>query len=307
MALRISYSEFPCDACVQYPNDSVLAVITGTEGPAYRPVGAAAAVRTGRVVAGSLSSGCIEHDVAVHAMECLRVGQARQLRYGCGSPFFDIALPCGGALDVTLLPRPDPSVLRQIEASRQARRGISLTLANGRLCLDDTQPADLRLRLEPDLALHVFGKGPEAETFAAMASAAGYSTQLYTPDDETLLAARSKGVAARRLIRGHWPEAALFDPFAAVVLFFHDHDWEPPILQAAATSRAFYIGAQGSRRTRQKRDAALAELGVPAPLVEAMRGPIGLIPHARDARTLAISVLAEVVAAAARMMADPSE
>jgi xanthine dehydrogenase accessory factor len=304
MRRRISYAEFPFQICLHHPDDSVLAVITETDGPAYRPVGAAAVVRDGRMVAGNMSSGCVDRDVALHAMEALRGCKARRLRYGRGSPFFDITLPCGGALEITLLPRPDPSVLQQIDEARQSRCGITLSIAEGGLCVGEGAHDRLHLRLEPDIALHVFGKGPEAETFAAMATAAGYPTQLYAPDEETLQAAQAKGVAAHPLIRGHWPQAARFDPFTAVLLFFHDHEWESPILQAAASSRAFYIGAQGSRLTRQKRDAALAGLGVPEPLIATMRGPIGLIPRARDARTLAISVLAEVVSAAAALTTD---
>jgi xanthine/CO dehydrogenase XdhC/CoxF family maturation factor len=33
------------------------------------------------------------------------------LRYGRGSPFGDIQLPCGGGLDILLVPRPDPAVM----------------------------------------------------------------------------------------------------------------------------------------------------------------------------------------------------
>ena len=35
------------------------------------------------------------------------------------------------------------------------------------------------------------------------------------------------------------------DPRTAVVLFYHDHDREPPVLAEALVSPAFYVGAQG--------------------------------------------------------------
>ena len=47
-----------------------------------------------------------------------------------------------------------------------------------------------------------------------------------------------------------------------------------------------------------KREQALEELGVNRKGIARIHGPIGLIPSARDSRTLAISVLSEVVALA---------
>lgn len=91
------------------------------------------------------------------------------------------------------------------------------------------------------------------------------------------------------------PEHVIVDPRTAILLFFHDHDWEPPILKQALTTPAFYIGAQGSKRARDSRHAALIELGMAEKDLTRLRGPIGLINSARDARTLAISVLAEAV------------
>jgi xanthine dehydrogenase accessory factor len=44
-------------------------------------------------------------------------------------------------------------------------------------------------------------------------------------------------------------------------------------------------------------------MGVPAALIDRIRGPIGLVDRAKDPGTLALSVLAEV--AAARMAVDP--
>ncbi|MFU1478401.1 XdhC family protein [Roseovarius sp. C7] len=80
-----------------------------------------------------------------------------------------------------------------------------------------------------------------------------------------------------------------------MLLFFHDHDWEPPILMASLQSKAFYIGAQGSRRARQLRNLELQMAGATAEELQRIKGPIGLIPSVRDPRSLAVSVLAEVL------------
>jgi xanthine dehydrogenase accessory factor len=42
----------------------------------------------------------------------------------------------------------------------------------------------------------------------------------------------------------------------------------------------------------------LEGMGVPRDRIARLRGPVGLIPSARDAGTLAVSVLAEVLATA---------
>jgi len=81
-------------------------------------------------------------------------------------------------------------------------------------------------------------------------------------------------------------------------LFFHDHDWEPPLLADALKTEAFYIGAQGSQRARDARLADLRAMDVPEEQLTRLTGPVGLIPSARDPGTLAVSVLAEVLSKA---------
>ena len=80
-----------------------------------------------------------------------------------------------------------------------------------------------------------------------------------------------------------------------VLSFFHDHELEPPILAPALQSPVFYVGAQGSQRSAEERRRELLNMGVPETNIARLRGPIGLVPSARDARTLAVSVLAEVL------------
>ena len=124
--------------------------------------------------------------------------------------------------------------------------------------------------------------------------------RLATPDPATARAAVARGLPVTILAAGATVLGADPDPWTAVVLFFHDHDREPPLLAVALQSPAFYVGAQGSLRTHRVRVAALAALGVPEDAIARLRGPIGLIPSARDPRVLAVSVLAEILAMAPR-------
>lgn len=254
---------------------------------------------------GSLSSGCIENDIEIHAKASLKAGRPVQVRYGKNSPFMDIQLPCGGGLDILLWPRPDRTMLADLAAARRARQAVTLQVdmtngAAGLIEAGETTTNDplFQLRLEPDPFFYVFGKGPEASTFAALVQSAGYPNLLLSPDRETLRFAEIAGCETRHLTRPSLPADLHPDRWSAIVLFFHDHDWEPPILTAALDSPAFYIGAQGSQRARDTRLAELATRNLSPTALSRVRGPIGLVPSARDARTLAVSVLAEILSLA---------
>ncbi|HHB80812.1 MAG TPA: XdhC family protein, partial [Aliiroseovarius sp.] len=292
-------------ALAQADSGGALAVITGIEGASYRPLGAMMALGADGRRVGSLSSGCIEADISRHGAAMRANDRPRKLRYGLGSPWRDITLPCGGGLDILLLPAPDRTLLREALARHGARQALVLKIhaESGALALSGQgstgwDEAWFSVRIEPEIFFYVFGKGPEAATFAALAQAAGFSCLVLSPDDDTLVSARDAGAAVRHLVSAGLPADLAPDGRSAVVLFFHDHEWEPPILAQALTSPAFYSGAQGSRAARQARDSALLAAGVDKGQLARIRGPIGLVPGARDARMLAVSVLAEVLAQA---------
>ena len=129
--------------------------------------------------------------------------------------------------------------------------------------------------------------------------AAGFALSCWSPDEDVLAEAERLGAEERHalLTPQRLPEEA-DDPRTAVVLLFHDHDWEPPVLAQALAGRAFYIGALGSRRAQAARRQALEEMGVEEAMIGKLHGPIGLVPSLRDAPAVAVSILAEVIAAA---------
>ena len=296
----------PIAALLSAPEGGVLAVIAGVEGPSYRPVGAAMAVFSDTDRVGTLSSGCVESDIALHAMRVRETGRPEIVSYGRGSPFVDIQLPCGGGLDILLLPRPDRQVLAELASRRAARRPCTLAIdmPSGAMRLAPAGGATgrdgdtLRIRHEPEIRFLVFGKGPEAATFAALVTSAGYPALLLSPDDETRADGAAAGCPTQDLPWPDFPKDLAVDARSAIVLFFHDHDWEPPLLKGALETPAFYIGAQGSQRARDARHLQLEAMGVPPEQIARLHGPVGLIPSARDAGTLAVSVLAEVLATA---------
>ena len=242
----------------------VLAMLVGIDGAFYRPLGSLMAFPTGGTPVGSLSSGCIEGDIALHAADVLASEKPRRLRYGRGSPFVDIRLPCGSGLDVVLVPVASGT---QIDVPLAALRDRRLV----RLRLPDLP--DVEIRPEPRMV--VIGTGPEAATFARLAETAGYPSE-----------------RRDRLVLEE------VDPETAVVLFFHDHERETDILDTALRSPAFWIGAQGSRTAQARRLEILRAAGWDDAAIARVHGPIGLIKGSRNPRVLAVSVLAEIVAAA---------
>lgn len=285
-AATLSESEIPLaalSAAAERGEPAALALITGTLGAAYRPRGAGMVITASGQSHGTLSSGCIERDVALHARAALADGAVRRLRYGQGSPFLDLQLPCGGGLDILILPRPDLAPVRAAQAALRARRPAQLCFQG------------LPLTLLPELRFLIFGKGPEARAMASLASAAGYDSRLWSPDPETIQGIKG----AQQMQSPAWPEGLQADARTAITLFFHDHELEPPLLREALQSPAFYIGAQGSARAADSRDEALRQIGLNECHLSRLARPFGLIPSARDPRTLALSVLTQVVAEAA--------
>lgn len=290
----------PWAAAAEWGVGTVLAVLTGTEGPAYRNPGAALAIAADGRFAGAITSGCVEADLVLRAEEVRWTGQPQQLRYGLGSPFFDLKLPCGGGIDVWLFPLQDPSVLARLQQDRASRKPISLSIAaDGKLGLAPWQATVFRdgrfhLGFRPGPQFLIFGTGAEAAAFAGLVRGIGHRHVVLSHEPATLAAIAGRGSPVQMIRQETRLRDLEVDADSAVVLFYHDHDYEPVILRSMLDGPAFYIGAQGSRATQAKRLATLEAMGLTTPALSRLRGPIGLIPSSRDPQTLALSVLAEI-------------
>lgn len=283
----------------------VLAVITQIVGTSYRNLGTMMAFGPQGQRTGSLSSGCIEDDIAEHAATALQTGQCRTLRYGQGSPFFDLKLPCGGGLSILLIPNPDPAVLRAVLARGDARQeaALAITPATGALALlapgeRSAEAGTIVVVLEPELRFWVYGHGIEAMSFALMAQAAGYDVTLFGQEglQTDLSRIGPLNISVVPSFRSY--TCPVPDRRTAIALFFHDHENEARLLAQFLPSEAFFIGAQGSLKARQRLLQDLRSLGVTDRHIANLRPEFGLIGSCRDPRTLAVSVLAHVLSVA---------
>jgi xanthine dehydrogenase accessory factor len=283
---------------------TALVLITSITGGGIRPPGAMMAIAGDGRVSGYVSNGCVDADVVFQAREAIAADKPRTLIYGEGSPFHDVNLPCGGRLELLVLPNPDLQVIQAI-CTRLIKRsavtleagidGLTIGVAGARAA--DWDGARLAVKLKPRLRLRIAGRGTEPLALARLASVCGYDVHLQSPDEEGLGLAIGMGLATDHLMTPDTPPQGRDDPWTAFVLMFHEHEWELALLLEAIAGLAFYIGALGSRRTHERRCAALREAGVMEEHIARIHAPIGLVAKARDAQALAISALAEVTAA----------
>ena len=236
--------------------------------------------------------------LAVRAIEECRVVA---VSYGAGSGRIDIVLPCGGRIDLLVVPvtpahmGPLAALVADDRSSGAIRLGREGALAWEREA-SGLDPDGWVFTLHPKVRLLVVGAGHEALLLARLAAAADMAVELVSPDDATVAQGRSCGLFARELAGLSSPAALAIDGGTAIALMFHDHEWEHRILLDALGSSAFYIGALGSHRASLRRAAALAEAGCGADAIARIRAPIGLVPRLRDPHLLAVSVLAEIAA-----------
>jgi xanthine dehydrogenase accessory factor len=220
------------------------------------------------------------------ALQAIAVGRDRTVLFGDGSPFFDIVLPCGGGINVSI------HLLRDIEPIKGVLRRLELREAAGLRYLPDTEsiisvaPASRSgwcerqfvIVYRPATRLVISGQTIEADAVARLAGASGFDV-VFEGDQPGAFSALS------------------IDPYTAVVLLHHDLDREERVLVASLRSSAFYIGALGSTRTHRRRVDRLKSQGHYDSAIERIKAPIGIFGPTRDAASLAISVLGDVVAA----------
>jgi xanthine dehydrogenase accessory factor len=86
------------------------------------------------------------------------------------------------------------------------------------------------------------------------------------------------------------------DERCAVVALTHDPKLDDMALMEALKSRAFYVGALGSRANNARRRERLREVDVTAEEIARLRGPVGMYIGSRTPPEIAISILAEITA-----------
>ena len=132
----------------------------------------------------------------------------------------------------------------------------------------------------------------------ALAKTLGYRTVVVDPRSAFGNEARFPHVD--QLIQA-WPQDAFrqipLTRSTAVAMLTHDPKLDDPALKIALPSPAFYVGALGSKTTQSKRRQRLLDEGLTQEQLNRLHGPIGLEIGAGTPEEIAISIMAEIVAA----------
>jgi len=277
-----------------------LVTVTDVTGGSVRNPGAHMAVVEDGNACGSLSGGCIEKAVVAEAAKAIAADVPHRIAYGAGTPIIDIRLPCGGRVDLLFSPLSSSEAIDDLLDRLAARRPAVLALPAGEPEVLETGETGwaqetFLVRHHPPLRLVIAGHGGTVEALVRQAGALGIASRIATPDPDIAAALGSTQTGVRLLTRIGEPLGIALDPWSAIAFFFHDHDWETRLLAEALGSRAFFIGAMGSRATHENRLAFLREARVDEEELGRIAAPIGLIPSSRDPETLALSALSQIV------------
>ena len=132
----------------------------------------------------------------------------------------------------------------------------------------------------------------------SLAKTLGYRTIVVDP--RSAFGSEERFPHVDQLIRS-WPEEAFQEiPLTrstAIAMLTHDPKLDDPALKIALPSPAFYVGALGSKTTQAKRRKRLLEEGVTEAQLDRLHGPIGLKIGAGTPEEIAMSIMAEIIAA----------
>lgn len=288
----------------------MLFTVVQTWGTAPRPPGAMLALREDGVVIGSVSGGCVEDDLIARLhdgripvegppVQLITYGVTREeaARFG---------LPCGGTLRLTEERVGDPQWIADLLERCEAHEIVAreLIIATGAVTLTSASKHDalvfdgqtLRAIYGPRWRLLLIGAGQLSRYVAEMARLLDFEVLICDPRKEFVYGWEEQ---QGRFVSGMPDEAVLSiqtDERTAIVALTHDPRLDDMALLTALESKAFYVGALGSRVNSQRRRENLAQLGLSAQAIERLHGPIGLHIGSHTPAEIALSLLAEIVA-----------
>jgi xanthine dehydrogenase accessory factor len=313
-----------------------LATVVETWGSAPRPAGGKMAVSSDGKISGSVSGGCVENAVVEAAAKTLSSGEPRLLHYGVSDDTaWSVGLACGGTIEVFVEPL-SAELLEPVRDAITSDRAVAVaTVIRGRddllgrkLLLDEegrtegsidaaalaatrtaleegisrrvaTETAELFVEVMlPAPRLIIVGGVHIAVALVSLAKTLGFRTVVVDPREAFGNAARFPH--ADQLVSA-WPDRALeqlgINSSTAIAVLTHDPKLDDPALMAALQSPAFYVGALGSSRTQEKRRRRLLEAGLGQDALARLYAPIGLDLGGRSPEEIALSVMAQIVAA----------
>jgi xanthine dehydrogenase accessory factor len=260
-----------CRSVVAAGNRGVLVTVVRTQGSTYRRAGARAVIGDDGTLAGAISGGCLERDIAERVAMWLADMNPRLVTYDStrgDDLIFGLGLGCRGVLDLLIEPFDAahlPRLVTDFQWNGVEPAEWTTILPNGETMIEI---------LRPPRAIVIFGGG-DAEPVAQFARAVGWRVNVVKPRAEF--------------------DAREFD---AAVVMTHNFARDADILRQLLASQIQYIGLLGPR---SRGDELLADIG--ASREARLHSPIGLDLGGETPEEIALSIVAEIQAAFERRSA----
>jgi len=285
----------------------VLITVAQTWGSSPRAVGSIMCISVNGENEGSVSGGCVEEDL-IDFIKRFDFTQKKPVRrfYGVDpSQARKFGLPCGGKLELIIENVTRSREIGEIISALINRKTIQrkLNLVTGGIELYEGQK-DLSFYCDDNYVIKTFGPawqmiiigaGHLSKHLAAMTIPLGYDVIVCDPRIEHTDAWKIEYTR----VDSRMPDdvvADLSDEFTAIIALTHDPKLDDMALMQALDSKAFYVGALGSKLNSQKRLQRLASLGVSPTGLSRLHGPVGLPIGSHTPPEIAISILAQVIA-----------
>jgi xanthine/CO dehydrogenase XdhC/CoxF family maturation factor len=260
-----------CRSVIDAGKRGVLVTVVRTQGSTYRRAGARAVIGEDGTLAGAISGGCLERDIAERVAMWLADMNPRLVTYDStrgDDLIFGLGLGCRGVLDLLIEPFDSthvPPIVTGFQWNGVEAAEWTTILPNGETMIEIVRPPR---------AIVIFGGG-DAEPVAQFGRAIGWRVDVVKPRAEF--------------------DAREFD---AAVVMTHNFARDADILRQLLASQIQYIGLLGPK---SRGDELLAEIG--ASREPRLHSPIGLDLGGETPEEIALSIVAEIQAAFERRSA----
>lgn len=285
-----------------------LATVVRTWGSSPRPPGALLAMNGDGGFVGSVSGGCVEETLVERYRRREIAGpQPTLVDFGVDRQEASrLGLPCGGRLELLVeeLTGVDgiDSILDQMQQGELVARAVDLDSGQVSLSYGDSG-SELKYSgnrvvktFGPAWRILLIGDGQLARHLASMALLLDYRVTICDPRETFDPSQPVPGVRYSRDMPDDAVQQLGDQARTAIVALAHDPRQDDLGLSAALETRAFYIGALGSRRSAQARRERLQSLGFSAQQLARVHGPAGLPIGSKRPAEIAVSILAEITA-----------
>ena len=242
------------------PRVSALATLVRTTGSSYRRLGAQMLITSSGEMAGAVSAGCIEEEVALHAREVIASGEPKLVAFDTRRRF-----GCNGSIQI-FIQRTDDDFMSELRDRLAARESCEVVTRFG--------PNETFVQtILPPIRLLVIGDGADAHALRAQAQLLGW-------DVHVVAAITELGVMA--------------DERTAVVIATHNFGRDCAALRHLLPLALRYVGLIGPRRRREELLLDVIDSG--AAMTSQLFAPAGLHLAAETPEEIALSITAEIQA-----------